>query len=124
MAARPAYPARVRRDVVLAPIIERVLVESFHVYSAREIGRRLPHESHEVARCALARMIKSLVWQRVSCGKPVAHHHKRPGGPFPLDLVARQSIGPRSNLPWVSQSTHVLTWIGFGHGTYTLRTTG
>ena len=63
--------ARARRDAALVPFIERVFDENFSVYGVRKVWRQLLRDGHQVARCTVARLMKSLGLQGVIRGKPV-----------------------------------------------------
>jgi len=47
------------------PLIERVFDENFGVYGVRKVWRQLLREGHHVARCTVARLMKSLGLQGV-----------------------------------------------------------
>jgi putative transposase len=63
--------ARARRDLALKPEIARVFAENFEVYGVRKVWRQLGREDFSVARCAVARLMKSMGLQGVIRGKPV-----------------------------------------------------
>src|SRR5258708_7397046 len=73
--ARRADPtrlsARARRDDGLMPEVRRVFEENFGVYGVRKVWRQLKREGHDVARCTVARLMRSLGLQGVIRGKPV-----------------------------------------------------
>jgi putative transposase len=73
--ARRADPtrlsARAKRDDGLMPEVERVFEENFRVYGVRKVWRQLKREGHDVARCTVARLMRSLGMQGVIRGKPV-----------------------------------------------------
>jgi transposase InsO family protein len=63
--------ARTRRDGALMPLIVRVFDENFGVYGVRKVWRQLLREGQQVARCTVARLMKSLGLQGVIRGRPV-----------------------------------------------------
>ena len=116
-AAQRADPARrsarARHDAALMPFIERVFDENFSVYGVRKVWRQLLREGHQVARCTVARLMKSLGLQGVIRGKPVRTTISDRATPCPLDHVNRQFMADRPNALWVSDFTYVSTWTGF-----------
>ncbi len=115
--AKRADPARLsdhaRRDEALRPEILRVFEENWRVYGVRKIWRQLCREGFDVARCRVARLMKSMGIQGVIRGKP--HRRTIPDNkaPYPLDKVNRQFRVPAPNRLWVSDFTYVATWRGF-----------
>ena len=89
--------ARARRDAALMPLIERVFDENFSVYGVRKVWRQLLREGQQVARCTVARLIKSLGLQGVIRGKPVRTTLSDKAVPCPLDHVNRQFMAPPPN---------------------------
>ena len=108
-------PARARRDATLVPEIERVFEENFRVYGVRKVWRQLKREGHDLARCTVARLMRSMGLQGVIRGKPVRTTISDKAAPCPLDHVNRQFKAPRPNALWVSDFTYVATWSGFAY---------
>jgi len=52
------------------PEISRVFEENFRVYGVRKVWRQLLREGHGVARCTVARLMRSMGLQGVIRGKP------------------------------------------------------
>jgi putative transposase len=79
----------------------------------RKVWRQLRREGFDVARCTVARLMKSMGIQGIIRGKP--HKTTTPDKklPCPLDKVNRQSRAPAPNMLWVSDFTYVATWKGF-----------
>ena len=115
--ARRSDPARqssrARRDATLMPEISRVFEENFRVYGVRKVWRQLLREGHAVARCTVARLMRSMGLQGVIRGKPARTTISDKAAPCPLDHVNRQFKAPRPNALWVSDFTYVATWAGF-----------
>jgi len=116
-AARRADPgklsARARRDVTLRTEIRRVYEENFRVYGVRKVWRQLLREGTAVARCTVARLMRTMGLQGVVRGKRVRTTISNAAAPCPLDRVNRQFKAPRPNALWVSDFTYVATWAGF-----------
>jgi hypothetical protein len=106
-------PARARRDVTLRSEIRRVYEENFCVYGVRKVWRQLLREGIAVARCTVARLMRTMGLQGVVRGKKVRTTISNAAAPCPLDRVNRQFKAPRPNALWVSDFTYVATWAGF-----------
>ena len=114
-------PARARRDITLKTEIRRVYEENFRVYGVRKVWRQLLREGVAVARCTVARLMRTMGLQGVMRGKRVRTTISNAAAPCPLDRVNRQFKAPRPNALWVSDFTpdhvrgrlYVATWAGF-----------
>src|SRR5215210_1558002 len=106
-------PARARRDITLKTEIRRVYEENFRVYGVRKVWRQLLREGTAVARCTVARLMRTMGLQGVVRGKRVRTTSGNAAAPCPLDRVNRQFKAPRPNALWVSDFTYVATWAGF-----------
>jgi len=106
-------PARLKRDAALKVEIRRVYEENFQVYGARKIWRQLGREGNAVARCTVARLMRTMGLQGVVRGKKVRTTISNAAAPCRLDRVNRQFMAPRPNVLWVSDFTYVATWVGF-----------
>ena len=112
--ADPAkLPARARRDLTLKTEIRRVYEENFRVYGVRKVWRQLLRDGIAVARCTVARLMRTMGLQGVVRGKGVRTTISNAAAPCPLDRVNRQFKAPRPNALWVSDFTYVATWAGF-----------
>jgi putative transposase len=106
-------PARARRDITLKTEIRRVYEENFRVYGVRKVWRQLLRDGIAVARCTVARLMRTMGLQGVVRGKKVRTTISNAAAPCPLDRVNRQFKAPRPNALWVSDFTYVTTWAGF-----------
>jgi putative transposase len=106
-------PARARHDMTLRTEIRRVYEENFQVYGVRKVWRQLLREGIAVARCTVARLMRTMGLQGVVRGKRVRTTISNAAAPCPLDRVNRQFKAPRPNALWVSDFTYVATWAGF-----------
>jgi putative transposase len=106
-------PARARRDITLRTEIRRVYEENFRLYGVRKVWRQLLREGTAVARCTVARLMRTMGLQGVVRGKRVRTTITNAAAPCPLDRVNRQFNAPRPNALWVSDFTYVATWAGF-----------
>lgn len=114
--ADPArLPARTRRDAELAGHVRRVFDANFGVYGVRKIWRQLGREGVPVARCTVARLMRTLGLQGAVRGRRVRTTVSDTSAPCPLDRVNRVFGADRPNRLWVSDFTYVATWSGFVH---------
>lgn len=74
---------RVRRDISLKIEIRRVFEKNVRAYSVRKVWRQLKREGFDVARCSLARLMRSTGLQGVIRGKPIPHDILGQDGPEP-----------------------------------------
>lgn len=115
--AKRADPARqsgrAKRDEELRPHIQRVFDGNWQVYGVRKVWRQLRREGLDVARCTVARLMKSMGIQGIIRGKPQKTTIPDKKLPCPLDKVNRQFRVPAPNMLWVSDFTYVATWKGF-----------
>ncbi len=86
---------------------------NFRVYGVRKVWRQLEREGFDVARCTVARLMRSMGLQGVIRGKPFKTTRSDKAAPCPLDKVNRQFRAPALNRLWVSDFTYVATWQGF-----------
>jgi hypothetical protein len=70
-ANRSRLSARAKGDDALKPKIQWVFEENFRFYGVRKVWRQLTREGHDVARCTVAWLMKSLGLQGVIRDKPV-----------------------------------------------------
>ncbi len=106
-------PARVLRDAVLAPQIERVWQSNLRVYGADKVWRALRREGTAVARCTVERLMRRQGLRGAVRGKAVRTTISDRTLPCPLDRVNRQFKADRPNQLWVSDFTYVSTWQGW-----------
>ena len=116
-ASRRGDPAklsiRARRDAAFLPEIQRVFDENFQVYGVRKVWRQMLREGHQLARCTVARLMRSAGLQGVIRGKPMRTTVADKAAPCPLDHVNRVFRAPAPNMLWLSDFTYVSTWSGF-----------
>lgn len=92
--AKRADPARLsdraRHDAALRPEIRRVFEENWRVYGVRKVWRQLQREGFDIARCTVARLMKSVGIQGIIRGKPHRTTVPDKKASYPLDKVNRQ----------------------------------
>jgi putative transposase len=106
---------RARRDLELAPEIERVWKENFGVYGARKVWRQLQREGFDVARCTVERLMRRMGLRGVVRGKKPVTTIAADLADRPEDLVKRSFKAERPNQLWVADLTYVRTWAGFAY---------
>ena len=99
-------PARAHRDAAVKIEIGRVYNENFRVYGVRKVWRQLGREGIAVARCTVARLMRTMGLQGVVRGKTIRTTISNAAAPCPLDRVNRQFRAPRPNALWVSDFTY------------------
>ena len=105
---------RVQRDERLMPEIQRVWEENFRVYGARKIWLQLNREGIDVARCTVARLMKTLGIEGVRRGgRRAITTTPEEALDRPRDAVNRDFTVARPNALWVADLTYVATWRGF-----------
>lgn len=78
--------ARARSDIALKIEIRRVFEANFRVYGVRKVWRRLKREGFDIARCTVARLMRSMGLQGIIRGKPIRT-------PNPDKTASSRSIG-------------------------------
>ena len=103
---------RARSDIALKIEIRRVFEANFRVYGVRKIWRQLKREGFDIARCTVARLMRSMGLQGIIRGKPIRTTIPDKTAPSPLDQVNRQFKAPAPNRLWVSDFTYVASCQG------------
>jgi putative transposase len=113
--AAVSRPPSVRavRDAELKEHILRVWRENFCVYGVRKVWRQLNREGIPVARCTVARLMRSLGLSGAIRGKRRRTTIPDEVAVRPADLVDRDFAVDRPNRLWVADITYVATWSGF-----------
>ena len=106
-------PARAKSDAALMVEIRRVFEANFCVYGVRKVWRQLGREGFAVARCTVARLMRTIGLQGAVRGGKVRTTIPDPAVACPLDRVNRRFKVLRPNALWVSDFTYVATWSGF-----------
>ena len=105
--------ARVQRDEVLIPHIQRVWRANLQVYGADKVWKQMNREGLPVACCTVERLMRRLGLRGVRRGKVVRTTVGDSKAPCPLDRVNRRFSAERPNPLWVSDFTYVSTWQGW-----------
>lgn len=105
---------RDRHDDQLKQEIRRVYDENYSVYGVRKVWRQLQREGFIVARCTIARLMKSMGLTGVLRGKKVRTTVSRKAEAA-HDRVNRQFVAEHPNQLWVADFTYASTWQGFAY---------
>ena len=114
--------ARARRDLALRVEVQRVFDAHYRVYGVRKVWRQLRREGFDVARCTVARLMRTMGLAGVIRGKPVRTTISDRSAPCPRDHVNRQFRAPAPDMLWVSDFTYVATWAGFVYVAFVIDT--
>ena len=104
---------RAQRDIWLKGEIERVWEDNYRVYGVRKVWRQLQREGVVVARCTVARLMRTLGLQGVVRGRRIKTTLPAEASERPLDRGQRDFTVLRPNALWVADLTYVATWRGF-----------
>ncbi|WP_132255468.1 IS3 family transposase [Methylobacterium segetis] len=113
-------PARAKRDAVLMAEIRRVYEANFRVYGVRKVWRQLAREGIAVARCTVARLMRTMGLAAVVRGRKVRTTVPDPAASCPLDRVNRQFKAECPNRLWVADFTYIATWAGFVYAAFVI----
>ncbi|MBM7066747.1 IS3 family transposase [Actibacterium sp. 188UL27-1] len=81
---------RAKQDKALRPEIERVWEQTYKVYGVRKVCHQMRREGFDVARCTVARLMKSIGIEGVIHGKKHRTTLPDKSQPCPLDKLNRQ----------------------------------
>lgn len=104
---------RAQRDMAMKIEIRPVFHENFRVYGVRKVWRQLKREGFDIARCTVARLMRTMELQGVIRGRPARTTTPDKNAPCPLDRVNRHFKAPAPNMLWLSDFTYVATWQDF-----------
>ena len=114
--------ARARGDLAFRIEVPRVFDANYRVYGVRKVWRQLQREGFDVARCTVARLMRTMGLAGVIRGKPVRTTIGDRSAPCPRDHVNRQFRAPAPDMLWVSDFTYVATWAGFVYVAFVIDT--
>ncbi len=104
---------RGKRDELLRSDIQRIWKDNFEVYGARKVWKQFKREGSDVARCTVARLMKSMGLRGAVRGGTCRTTIPADAAARPMDLVERNFSATAPNELWVSDFTYVATWRGF-----------
>ena len=111
---------RALSDQELEKDIKRIYDENYQVYGVRKVWKQLAREGKPVARCTVARLMRTLGLQGVVRGKTWKTTFPDLAAPRPFDLVDRQFTVTAPNRLWVADLTYVRTWSGFVYAAFVI----
>ncbi len=105
--------ARQQSDERLLEVIHRVHRENFGVYGVRKVWHALQHESIDVGRDQVARLMRVAGLKGMTRRRKVRTTIPTPSGVSSPDLVRRDWFQDAPDIVWVADFTHVLTREGW-----------
>ena len=105
--------ARQQSDERLLEVIHRVHRENFGVYGVRKVWHALQHESIDVGRDQVARLMRIAGLKGMTRRRKVRTTIPTPSGVSSPDLVRRDWFQDAPDIVWVADFTHVLTCEGW-----------
>lgn len=81
-------------------------------YGVRKVWHQLRRSGHDITRCTVERLMKTMRIQSVVRGRKVITTNPDTAQPCPDDRVNRVFVADMPNQLWVSNFTYVLTWQG------------
>ena len=103
---------RARQDHLDKAAIKEVFDGSRGRYGARKVWHQLRRERHNIARCTVERLMKTMGLQGVVRGKAPITTSPDTAQPCPDDKVNRAFVADTPNQLWVSDFTYVSSWQG------------
>jgi putative transposase len=124
-AARSRPPsARAVRDVEVTEKIKEVHTRNYGVYGVRKVHAELARQGgvtgRPVARCTVARLMKSVGLQGISRLKAPRTTRSGKGSDPRPDLVKREFTAAAPNRLWVADITYVRTFTGWAYAAFVL----
>jgi len=124
-AARSRPPsARSVRDTEVSETIKEVHQENYGVYGVRKVhaalARRGGVDGRPVARCTVARMMKTAGLRGISRAKSPRTTRPAPGPEMRPDLVGRAFTAPAPDRLWVADITYIKTVSGWVYASFVI----
>ena len=103
---------RARQDRLDMAAIRQAFDGSGGRYGVRKVWYQLRRSGHDIARCTVERLMKTMRIQGVVRGRKVITTNPDTAQPCPDDRVNRVFVADMPNQLWVSDFTYVSTWQG------------
>ncbi len=103
---------RARQDRLDMAAIKQAFDGSRGRYGARKVWHQLRRGGHDIARCTVERLMKTMGLHGVVRGKKVITTNPDAAQPCPDDKVNRAFVADMPNQLWVSDFTYVSSWQG------------
>lgn len=103
---------RAKQDAIDRKKIEEAFEGSGKRYGARKIWHDLRRDGHDIARCTVERLMKTMGIQGVVRGQKPITTNPDTSHPCPDDKVNRDFTADMPNQLWVSDFTYVSSWQG------------
>ena len=112
--------ARSVTDAAITAEIKRVHKENYGVYGAKKFHAELRRQGHAVARCTVARLMKTAGLRGISRIKSPRTTVGAPGPDDRPDLVGRSFTSSAPNQLWVADITYLRTFAGWVYAAFVL----
>ena len=113
MARNPELASnRAKQDFIDKGKIKEAFGDSGKRYGARKIWHELRRNKHDIARCTVERLMKTMGIQGVVRGQKPITTNPDTSEPCPDDKVNRDFTANMPNQLWVSDFTYVSSWQG------------
>ncbi|MFT9114451.1 MAG: IS3 family transposase [Acetobacter malorum] len=103
---------RARQDRLDMAAIREAFDGSGGRYGVRKVWHQLRRSGHDIARCTVERLMRTMRIQGVVRGRKVITTNPDTAQPCPDDRVNRVFVADMPNQLWVSDFTYVSTWQG------------
>ncbi|WP_408871555.1 IS3 family transposase [Gluconobacter kondonii] len=103
---------RARQDRLDMAAIREAFDGSGGRYGVRKVWHQLRRSGHDIARCTVERLMRTMRIQGVVRGRKVITTNPDTAQPCPDDRVNRLFVADMPNQLWVSDFTYVSTWQG------------
>ena len=115
--ARPPC-ARAVSDAATTKVIERVHAENYGVYGVRKIHAELNRQGHPVARCTVARLMRTAGLRGISRAKGPRTTIPGSGPDTRPDLLERHFVAAAPDRVWVADITYCRTFAGWVYAAF------
>ena len=110
--------ARAVSDAATTRVIERVHAENYGVYGVRKVHAELQRQSHAVARCTVARLMRRAGLRGISRGKGPRTTISSSSPDTRPDLVQRAFTATAPDQLWVADITYCRTFAGWVYAAF------
>jgi putative transposase len=107
-------------DAATTTLIEQVHADNFGVYGARKVHAELHRQGHRVARCTVARLMRTAGLRGVSRAKGPRTTVPSSGPDTRPDLVDRTFTATGPDQLWVADITHCRTFSGWVYAAFVI----
>ena len=110
--------ARSVSDAATTGLIKKVHAENYGVYGVRKVHAQLNRQGHHVARCTVARLMRSAGLRGISRAKGPRTTIPGTGPDTRPDLLERHFTAPAPDRVWVADITYCRTFAGWVYAAF------